>query len=80
MNHKIPKEVLNTTLMYCIGEYVRAEYHRNILIDKWFNRLTIGEIADKYYLSETSVKRVLYTLGDEIIAIATEISQKKDFC
>lgn len=72
--HVIPDYVKNSTLRYCIDEYVRSEKHQRILKDKWFGMLTIEDIAEKHQISETSVKRVVYGIGDAIILKAEKMN------
>lgn len=64
---KIPKQITNSELMYLIDEYVRLERDRDILKDKWFKGLSIEQLAEKYKLSETTIKNVLHDIGDEIL-------------
>lgn len=74
MNHQIPKDALNSKVQLCIDEYVRYELHREVLRDKWFKMLTIEQIAEKYNISETSVKSIVYGIGDEILVRALKMS------
>ena len=74
MSHEIPKDTLNSRLEFCISEYVRKYAHREILREKWFEDMTLEEIAEKHKMSVTNVKRILYTVGDEIIVRAHELS------
>lgn len=73
---KIPGEVRNSDLEYCIDEYVRLYEHREILKEKWFHGLTIEELAEKHHISETSVKNVLYDVGDSVLIRASELSRE----
>lgn len=72
-DHKIPEDVLNSNIKYCVSEFVRIEEHQNLLLDRWFSGLGIKELADKYNLSETQVKRIVYGIGDKIILKATKM-------
>lgn len=65
--HKIPKNITNSNLIHCIDEFVRLERDRNILKDKWFQGYSIERLAEKYKISETTVKSVIYDIGDEIL-------------
>lgn len=69
--HKIPKLVKNSDVIYAIDEYVRYEQHRDILKDHWFRNLSFGELENKYQLSASTVKHIIYDIGDEILLIAT---------
>lgn len=73
MSHKIPEDVTNTNLILCINEYVRIDKHKDILKDKWFRGLTIEQIAEKYEISETRAKQIIYGIGDKILLIATKM-------
>ena len=73
---KIPEDLLNSNIEYCIDEYVRLYEHREILREKWFGGLTIEQLAGKHQLSETRIKDILYGEGDKILIRASEISTK----
>ena len=64
---KIDENILNANIEYCIDEYVRNITHRQILRDKWFYGLSLKELADKYKMSDTSIRRVVYDTGDKIL-------------
>lgn len=65
--------VKNTDIIYCINEYVRPVKYREILFKHWFDRATISELADEYGLSETTVKKIIYNIGDKILLKATKM-------
>lgn len=73
MSHGIDENILNSNIEYCIDEYVRLIEHREILRERWFYGLTIGELAEKHHLSETAVKAVLYDVGDKILFKASKL-------
>lgn len=73
MNHKIPDDVLNSQIEYCIAEYVRNEKHREMLRDKWFKGLTLETIAEKYDISETATKNIIYGIGDKVLLKAAKM-------
>lgn len=73
---KINKKILNSNIEYCIDEYVRLIEHRDILRQKWFMGCTLEELADKYHKSTTSIKKIVYGTGKEILLMAYEMSQK----
>lgn len=64
---KIPKNTLNSAIEFCIDEYVRLYRDRDILRDKWFRGLSLDEIAEKYNLSTSYVKDIVYGIGDDIL-------------
>ena len=73
MSHKIPENVTNTNLNFCINEYVRIERHKDMLRDKWFMGLTLEQIAEKYEISETQTKNIIYGIGDKILLKAAKM-------
>lgn len=73
MTHEIPKNTLNSNVEYCIDEYVRLRWHRELLRDKWFEGLSLKELADKYRTTDTTVKKVLYDIGDDILIRAANM-------
>ena len=73
MDHRIPDDILNSNLLYCIDEYVRIDSQKAMLKDRWFLGLTIEQIAEKYYLSETATKNIIYGIGDKILLKASKM-------
>lgn len=73
MKHDIPEETLNKNIEYCIDQYVRLIKHREMLRDKWFIGLTISQVAEKYDLSDTATKEVIYGIGDKILLRASKM-------
>lgn len=73
MSHKIPENVTNSTLNFCINEYVRLEKHRDMLRDKWFMGLTLEQIAEKYEISDTQTKNIIYGVGDKVLLKADKM-------
>ena len=70
---KIDDNTLNSNIEYCIDEYVRLKRDRQMMRDKWFEGLSLKELADKYDMSETAVKKVIYKKGDEILYRASKM-------
>jgi len=70
---KIAPDILNSNIEYCINEYVRLYEHRAILREKWFEGLTLQQIAEKHSLSETRVKTIIYDIGDDILIRASKM-------
>lgn len=64
---RIPSSTLNSSIEYCINEYVRLYRDREILRDRWFLGLTLEEIAEKHNLSVSYVKDIVYKIGDNIL-------------
>ena len=75
---KIDEETLNSNIEYCIDEYVRLIEHRQILREKWFEGLTLEQIAEKHNVSLTIVKRVIYDKGDKILVRASKMCPKSN--
>lgn len=73
MSHKIPENVTNTNINFCINEYVRIEKHKDMLRDKWFMGLTLEQIAVKYEISETQTKNIIYGIGDKVLLKAAKM-------
>lgn len=71
--HKIPEDILNKNIEYCIDQYVRLIRHRDMLRDKWFHGLSLEQIAEKYDISLTATKDVIYGIGDKIIIRAAKM-------
>lgn len=67
MTHEIPESISNSAVEHCINEYVRKVRDREILRDHWFNGLSMMAISEKYDLSLTCVKSVVYDIGDTIL-------------
>lgn len=76
--HEIPENALNSNIEYCIDEYVRNEAHREMLRDKWFRGKSLEQIAEKYQISVTTVKKVIYDTGDKIIIRALTTKPQKE--
>lgn len=74
MCHEIPEGVPNSTLEFCISEYVRRERNQQILRDHWFKGDSFTALEQKYNISLTAVKKVIYGEGDEVLKRATEMS------
>lgn len=73
MTHDIPDNVTNSAVNYCINEYVRRYDHRDMLRDKWFRGMTLEKIAEKYGLSVTATKDIVYGIGDKVLIRASEM-------
>lgn len=74
---KIGADTLNSNIEYCINEYVRLYRDRDILRDKWFYGLTLEQIAEKYKISLTYTKDIVYGIGDNILFRASNLSKTK---
>lgn len=70
---KIPENVLNSNIEFCINEYVRLYEHREMLREKWFEGKTLEQIAECHSISVTQVKNIIYTEGDKILIRASKM-------
>ena len=73
----IPKYYSNFRCREIIEEFIHSERDRQILIEKYCNKKTIGQLSDQFYLSETSIKNIIYK-GAEIIFTIMEKEKPKD--
>lgn len=69
----LPDDVKNSDIEYCINEYVRQVEYREILRKHWFGRSTISDLAEEHHMSDTAVKKVIYSIGDKILIKATRM-------
>lgn len=73
MTHDIDKDTLNSNIEYCIDEYVRLIEHRDILREKWFHGYSLDQLAAKHHKTLTSIKKIIYDTGDEILLRASNM-------
>lgn len=71
MTHDIPEDALNSNIEYCIEEYVRNIEHREMLRESWFQGKSFEKIAEEHRVSTTTVKNVIYGLGDKVLLKAS---------
>lgn len=55
-----------------VEEYVHSERNRKILIRKYCDNRTIGQLAEEFELSETRIKSIIYDEGMIIFGIMAE--------
>lgn len=67
MRHSLPEHVTNTQINEMIDEYVRLERDRQILRDHWFGGLSFLKLSEKYDLSLTAIKTIIYKRGDKVL-------------
>lgn len=60
-----------------VAEYVHSERNREILIRKYCDNRTIGQLAEEFELSETRIKTIIYDGGMKVFSIMAE-KQKDD--
>lgn len=73
---EIPKRYSNFRLREIVEEYIHSERNRRILIEKFCNKKTIEQIAEKYELSVSQVKRVVTRDGITVFEIMAEDDPK----
>jgi len=73
----IPKFYSNFRLREIVEEYIHSERDRQVLIEKYCNKKTIKQLADMFYLSETSIKNIIYN-GAMIIFTIMAKDEPKD--
>ena len=72
----IPKYYSNSRLREIVADYIHSERDRQILIEKYCNKKTIGQLADQFYLSEKSIKNIIYKGAEIIFTIMAKDEQK----
>ena len=72
----IPKYYSNFRLREIVEEFIHSERDRQILIEKYCNKKTIGQLAGQFYLSETSIKNIIYKGAEIIFTIMAKDEQK----
>ena len=72
----IPKYYSNSRLREIVEEFIHSERDRKILIEKYCNKKTICQLADQFYLSETSIKNIIYKGAEIIFTIMAKDEQK----
>ena len=75
MTHDIPEDVLNSNILYCIDEYVRLDRDKEILRLHWFGGLSLYALAQRYDLSLTTIKNIVYSQGDAVLIRASKMTK-----
>ena len=73
VSHEISENTRNSAIEYCIDEYVRLKEHREILRERWFEGMTISQLAEKHHKADTSIKDIIYGIGDKILLKASKM-------
>ena len=66
----------NSKIVEATCEYVKGAQNREIILDRYIELLTFEQLAEKYDLSVSTVKRIVYKYGDKVL-IEAEKSAKK---
>ena len=72
-----PKQYSNFRLREIVEEYIHSERDRRILVEKFCNRKTMDQIAEKYELSVSQVKRIITRDGETVFRIMAEEDRRK---
>ena len=72
----IPKFYSNSRLREIVEDYIHSERDRQVLIEKYCNKKTITQLADMFYLSETSIKNIISDGALIIFTIMAKDEQK----
>lgn len=59
----------NRHLREIVEDYVHSERDRRILIRKYCDKKTIGQLAEEFDVSDTTIKNVIYKYGYMIFDI-----------
>ena len=73
-----PKRYSNSRLREIVDEYVHNERDRAVLIEKYCNGKTIMQLSELFYLSETTIKNIIYKYSFTIFSIMEEDKPKDD--
>lgn len=71
--HTLSGDVKNSDIEYCINEYVRQIEYREILRKHWFEGVTLQALAAEYNKSMTSIKHIVYDIGDTVLLKADKM-------
>ena len=72
----IPKYYSNFRCREIIEEFIHSERDRQILIEKYCNKKTVGQLAEQFYLSETRIKTIISDGAEIIFTIMAKDEQK----
>jgi len=67
MRRQLP-DYTNSDIARLIDEHIHSAKHRDILMDRLIDGLTLECIAEKRDLSVTAVKRIIYRGEDKLFA------------
>ena len=57
----------NSKIVEATCEYVKGTQNREIILDRYIELLTFEQLAEKYDLSVSTVKRIVYKYGDKVL-------------
>ena len=67
MKYKEFDNIESSVIVKCINEFVHDEKHRAILISRFVDGLSHGDLAEKYNYSERNIKKIVYKNGDNLL-------------
>ena len=73
---EIPRFYSNSRLREIVEDYIHNERDRKILVRKYCDKRTIGQLADEFYLSETRIKEIISDGAEIIFTIMAKDEQK----
>ena len=54
------REYTNSEFANWVSEHIHSERDRKILIDRFVNGLTFGELEERHHISERQIKRIVH--------------------
>lgn len=75
---KAPAKYSNFRFREIVDEFVHSERDRKILVRKYCDKRTIGQLAEEFQLSETRIKSILYSEGMTVFSIMEKEKPKHD--
>ena len=71
-----PKQYSNFRLREIVEEFIHSDRDRLILVEKYCNKKTMEQIAEKYDLSVSQVKRIVTRGGETVFRIMAEDNRR----
>lgn len=69
-------QISNSSIIEAICEFVKGTKNREIILDRYIELLTFEQLAEKYDLSVSTVKRIAYKYGDKVLLEAEKSAKK----
>ena len=66
----------NSSIIEAACEYVKGTQNREIILDRYIELLTFEQLAEKYDLSVSTIKRIVYKYGDKVLIEAEKRTKK----
>lgn len=71
-------EISNSIILEMIEDYVKGERNRHILKDRLINLMCYEPLAEKYEISVSTVKRVVYKYEYAVLNEARKAVKRRD--